>query len=195
MGNLESKYSEILNKIKKKLSDGVTNRKSPYHLITIATIDANNSPKQRIVVNRKVDFKNRAIFFHTDFRSPKIEQIQNNQSVSMIFYNKEDKIQVRIEGKARLHNQDEIADERWQKTKDFSRKCYLQKQASSSQIEDKEEDFLDYSDDHSYGYENFCVVEVKFDSLEYLYLHHEGHQRFRFQWDGKNIVNVERLAP
>ena len=40
--------------------------------------------------------KNKLLQFHTDFRSPKVGILKKNKNASLVFYDKEEKIQLRI---------------------------------------------------------------------------------------------------
>jgi len=189
----ELNYKQVLHKIKKMMVDGVLKSKAPFHLVNLANVGGDGSPEVRVVVNRRVDFKTRTVIFHTDYRSSKVEEMVKNDSISMLFYSKEDKIQVRLRGKATIHHKDDLTSERWEATGNNSRRCYLQEQGSSSTLNDDGE--ISYSEDHDYGYENFAVVEMKFNSLEYLFLKNTGHKRLHFNWNEKNKVEVSELAP
>ena len=50
----------------------------------------------RIVVLRKSDHSNNFVQYHSDIRSDKIEKLKSNKNAAMLFYDKEEKIQVRL---------------------------------------------------------------------------------------------------
>ena len=66
----------------------------------------------------------------------------------------------------------------------MSRKCYLAKYSPGTEsdiptsgLTDKVEN-LGYSiEDSESGYENFCVIETKINTIEWLYLAANGHRR------------------
>ena len=112
---LEKEHIEqnlLLNKIWDYLSEGAANSKSGFHLAVLGT-SLNNSPKIRTVVLRKVDMEDSSLIIHTDLRSEKYNEIKSNPNVSLIFYSKEDKVQIRLEGIATLHTSDLLANFQW----------------------------------------------------------------------------------
>ena len=57
---------------------------------------------------RKSDQSNSLLQFHSDIRSEKISKLKNNNSASMLFYDKKEKIQVRIKVECIINYNNEI---------------------------------------------------------------------------------------
>ena len=51
---------------------------------------------EELLFLRKSDQKNNIVQFHSDIRSDKIEKLKKNSKAAMLFYDKEEKIQVRL---------------------------------------------------------------------------------------------------
>tara|TARA_B110000444_G_scaffold231747_1_gene239915 strand:+ start:553 stop:1152 length:600 start_codon:yes stop_codon:yes gene_type:complete len=178
--------TEIQNKYWFMLNDAVTNRGSPFR-IPVFICAHQNEVDGRIVVLRKSDRENNLLQFHTDFRSPKVEIIQKNNEASLLFYDKEEKIQLRVKVDCVVNNQNSIAEESWKKTQHISRRCYLTDSPPGTSSDNptsgmisKLEDF-DYTMDQSEeGYKNFTVIQCKVKSIEWLYLAAKGHRRAKF---------------
>ena len=85
-------FSEIKKKIWLMLDDAITNRGSQFRIPVFICGDQNDFDG-RIVVLRKVDQINNLIQYHSDIRSDKIEKLKKNKNASMLFYDKEEKIQ------------------------------------------------------------------------------------------------------
>ena len=115
---------EIQNKYWSMLDDAVTNRASPFR-IPVFICAHQDVVDGRIVVLRKSDRKNNLLQFHTDFRSPKVNILKKNKKASLVFYDKEEKIQLRAKVECEVNNQNSIAEESWKKTQHISRRCYL----------------------------------------------------------------------
>ena len=49
--------------------------------------------------------KNNILQFHTDLRSPKVDILKNNNNASLVFYDKEEKIQLRVKVECEINNQ------------------------------------------------------------------------------------------
>ena len=180
---------EIQNKYWSMLDDAVTNRGSPFR-IPVFICANQNEVDGRIVVLRRSYRASNILQFHTDLRSPKVDIIKKNQNASLLFYDKEEKIQLRVKVKCEINNQNSITEESWKKTQHISRRCYLTDNAPgtisnnpTSGMISKLEDF-DYSMEQSeMGYKNFTVIKCKIKSIEWLYLAAKGHRRARFDID------------
>ena len=177
---------EIQNKYWSMLDDAVTNRSSPFR-IPVFICTHQDEIDGRIVVLRKSNRENNLLQFHTDFRSTKVEIIKKNNKASLLFYDKEEKIQLRIKVDCIVNNQNSITEESWKNTQHISRRCYLtdsppgtSSNNPTSGMISKLEDF-DYTMDQSEeGYKNFTVIQCKIKSIEWLYLAAKGHRRAKF---------------
>ena len=190
---MQPAYYEDFKEIKKKiwfmLSDAVTNRSSRFRLPVFVCGDQNDFDG-RIVVLRKSDQANNLLQFHSDIRSDKIPKLKNNKIASMLFYDKEEKIQVRIKVECTVNHNNEITKESWSKTGHISRKCYLVDNGPGTESTNPtsglkpELDNFDFTMEQSEeGYKNFSVIQCKIKSIEWLYLASKGHRRARFELD------------
>ena len=79
----------IFDNIKELLSIAVTDRHHGFHTPIFSNKNQNNSIDSRVIVLRKFEKKNLIMNFHTDFRSPKIEnlysRIEDNQEIQSIY--------------------------------------------------------------------------------------------------------------
>ena len=114
---------EIQNKYWSMLDDAVTNRSSPFRIPVFMSSD-NNEIDGRIVVLRKSDRENNLLQFHTDLRSPKVNILKNNNNASLLFYDKEEKIQLRVKVECEINNQNSVTETSWKKTQHIS-SCLL----------------------------------------------------------------------
>ena len=117
-------FKEIKKKIWSMLNDAVTNRSSPFRIPVFICGDQNEFDG-RIIVLRKSDQSNSLLQFHSDIRSDKISKLKKNKNAFMLFYDKEEKIQIRIKVICVINHNNEITKESWSKTGHISRKCYL----------------------------------------------------------------------
>ena len=185
---------EIQNKYWSMLDDAVTNRNSPFR-IPVFICAHQDDVDGRIVVLRKSDRTNNLLQFHTDLRSLKIDILKKNNQASLLFYDKEEKIQLRVKVDCEINNQNSITEESWKKTRHISRRCYLTDSPPGTKSENptsgmisKLEDF-DYTIEQSeIGYKNFTVIQCKIKSIEWLYLAAKGHRRARFDLKNDEIL-------
>ncbi len=171
-----------------RLVNGATKSRDSFHTPCIATLNKGES-SLRTVVLRKASPLEKELCFHTDIRSPKWSELKINSSISGLFYDATARIQLRIKGIAELHYNDEIAAEAWQKTALSSRKSYLTDLSPSSFIDfpssglsiEIEQDNFTW-EDSEIGQQNFGVVCIHVESIDWLYLHHAGHRRAFFDY-------------
>ncbi len=176
-----------------RLVSGATKSRSPFHTPCVATLNQ-EEVSLRTVVLRKALAKERELRFHTDIRSPKWQDLSQNPSISALFYDAVDRIQLRVKGKAVLHHTNEITAEAWQKTSLSSRKCYLTLFSPSSFTEESTSGLTDDIEHENFtlaesesGYTNFGIVSIHVQSIDWLWLNHAGHRRANF--DYKKGVN------
>ena len=197
MNKNKPEYYNDLDKIYLKIWNlldlGLKNRDASFH---IPVFICNNKSKSegRIVVLRGVDIKEKKIWFHSDIRSNKVKNLKNNPEAALLFYDKNEKIQLRISGYTKINYKNDTTKKSWLKTAHLSRQCYLGDKApgsdssipSSGLTEDI--DNLKYSiEDSEIGYENFCVIETFIKSIEWLYLAAKGHRRAFFDLINDNV--------
>ena len=182
---------EIQNKYWSMLDDAVTNRGSPFR-IPVFMCAHQDEIDGRIVVLRKSDRENNLLQFHTDLRSPKVDILKKNNKASLLFYDKDEKIQLRVKVECEINNQNSTTEESWKKTQHISRRCYLTDSPPGTSSENptsgmisKLEDF-DYTMEQSEeGYKNFTVIKCMIKSIEWLYLAAKGHRRAKFDLENK----------
>jgi len=195
---MQPAYYEDFNEIKKKiwsmLNDAVTNRNSPFRIPIFICGDQSNFDG-RIVVLRKSDQQNNLVQFHSDIRSDKIEKLKKNTKASMLFYDKEEKIQVRLKVECMVNHNNEITKESWSKTQHISRKCYLidngpgtESDTPTSGLKPELDNFEFTKEQSEEGYKNFTVIQCKIKSIEWLYLAAKGHRRAKFDLETKKDI-------
>ena len=191
---MQPAYYEDFNEIKKKiwlmLDDAITNRASQFRIPTFICGDQSDFDG-RIVVLRKSDQLNNTVQFHSDIRSDKIGKLKKNPKAAMLFYDKDEKIQVRLKIECVVNHKNEITKESWSKTQHISRKCYLvdngpgSESASPTSGLKPELDNFDFTMEQSEkGYKNFTVIQCKIKSIEWLYLAAKGHRRALIDFQG-----------
>ena len=186
-------FSEIIKKIWLMLDDAITNRGSQFRIPTFICGDQTDFDG-RIVVLRKSDQKNNTVQFHSDIRSDKIDKLKKNPNASLLFYDKEEKIQLRIKVNCVINHDNEITKQSWLKTAHVSRKCYLVDNGPGTEMDgpssglNKDIEKSGFTMEESEkGYKNFTVIQCNIESIEWLYLAAKGHRRIRF--DLKNNKN------
>ena len=78
----------------KKLVNGSVKKKNGFRTMCVGTNDEKNTAALRIVVNRKVDELQKTIYFHTDNRSRKCTHLQQDNHISLLFYDARQRVQI-----------------------------------------------------------------------------------------------------
>jgi pyridoxamine 5'-phosphate oxidase len=190
---MQPAYYENLLEIKKKIwslfDDAVSYRSSPFRLPVFICGD-HSGFDGRIVVLRKSDQSNNLVQYHSDIRSDKIVKLKINRNASMLFYDKEEKIQVRLKVECTINHNNKITKESWLKTGHMSRKCYLldngpgtKSPTPTSGLKPELDNFEFTNEQSEEGYKNFTVIQCKIKNIEWLYLAAKGHRRAKFELD------------
>lgn len=178
----------------RRLEEGAAHQ-SGFHTPALATIGRDGAPRLRTVVLRGVDRAVRSLRIHCDARSDKAAEIAADPRVSLHAYDPKAKIQVRIEGAARLHGQDDVARAAWGASRPMSRVCYGEVPgpgtplpAGGAYTQPADEAGVEA------GFLEFRVIVVTAARLEFLYLARQGHRRALFTWEGETMA-ATWLAP
>ena len=184
---------KVYLKIWELLNVGLQNRDLPFHIPIFICGDKNKSDG-RIVVLRGIDEKEKKIWFHSDIRSNKIKIIKTHPEATLLFYDKSEKIQLRISGDTKINYQNHISENSWKKTAHMSRQCYLGNKSPGSDASLPTSGLTDNVDNLKYtkeeseiGYKNFCVIETFVKSIEWLYLAAKGHRRAYFSLKNNSL--------
>ena len=172
---------DTLESAKLILTDAVPNAKTLFHT-PVVSLSNGRDISSRVMVLREFDLDKRILRFHTDNRAAKIDNITKNSSSTVIGYDPDLKIQIKMQGHTEVHIDDEVAKMAWNESTPRSKKCYSVKGGSTKEIEDPQDyDIQDFIVED--GYKNFAVLIFKFQSLEFLYLKSSGHRRAIHKWD------------
>ncbi len=172
---------------------GIADRRSPFHTPTVATTRPDGSPALRTVVLRGAVPAEWTLRFHTDVRSAKFAELEADPQVALHFYDSGRKVQVRIDGRARLLTGGPAL-EIWAAMKPHSRACYRAEAGPGQALDTPPPAPPGGAAQDERGRENFAVVAVAAVRLEWLYLAARGHRRARFERnDGQ--LSATWLAP
>lgn len=186
-----------------ELGAAVSDRGHGFRTFTVASVDPDGAPSARIVVLRAVDAERWQLRFHTDLRSEKVHQLRKNDRVSLVFYDKKRKLQLRIGGRATVEGvgsegQGVLAAEAFAASQSMSRECYRVEPGPGTVLDAPDgyrhaevSDLGDGVISADPGAAHFAAVLVGFETLEVLYLAVEGHRRSRFRrTEGEEVERV-----
>ena len=178
-----NKIEDTLNASEKILTSAVSNSRTLFHTLVVSSWNGKKI-LSRVMVLREFNLDGRKMRFHTDYRAPKIKNFSNNSITTVLGYDPELKIQIKLQGNIKVHYDDEITKLAWNESTSRSKKCYSVKGGSSKVINDPVDyDIKEFEVEE--GYKNFAVLLFFFNSLEFLYLKSSGHRRAIHVWDRK----------
>lgn len=170
----------------RRLAEGIGNRYSPFHMPTLATVDAAGRPRLRTVVLRAAEAGAATLRFHCDRRSDKAREIAANGHAALHVYDRAAKLQLRLEARARLHGDDATADAAWAGALAMSRVCYGVEPAPGTALPAGDAYALPEEDPAArVGRGNFCAVVLSAERLDLLFLDRRGHRRAVFCREGE----------
>lgn len=166
---------DVLLDVWRTLSQALGDRDDPNRTPVLATSDAKGS-HARTVVLREVRKQDRALLCYTDGRSAKATQIRTNPRVNWLFYDPLVRRQIRAEGRAELHQNDDLVDEHWRAASSANRKLYAGPPPGG------EPDASGSENPRA----NFAVLRCIVDRIDWLDQSVPGHRRAQFDWsDGE----------
>ena len=198
--NYYNDLDKIYLKIWDLLEKGLLSRNSSFH-IPVFICGELKIFDGRVIVLRGVDKKNKVLWFHSDIRSKKIKILKSNPQASFLFYDKKEKIQLRVSGETKINYQNIKTEKSWKKTVHMSRQCYLGEKPPGEIASFPTSGLTNDIDNSKYtleesekGYENFCMIETYIKSIEWLYLAAKGHRRAKFLLKN-DIIDKKWLIP
>ena len=188
INNISYSLSDLEKDIWNRLVNGAVKSRDPFHTPSVAT-HSGNDISLRTVVLRKAFPESKELRFHTDTRSKKWQELIVNPSISALFYDAADRIQIRVKGRAVLQFDNEITAAAWQKTSLSSRRCYLTNFDPSSFTDHPTSGLPEHIEQEKFtleeseiGFKNFGIVSIQVQNIDWLLLHHAGHRRAFFDY-------------
>jgi len=188
INNISYSLSDLEKDIWNRLVNGAVKSRDPFHTPSVAT-HSGNDISLRTVVLRKAFPESKELRFHTDTRSKKWQELIVNPSISALFYDAADRIQIRVKGRAVLQFNNDITAAAWQKTSLSSRRCYLTNFDPSSFTDHPTSGLPEHIEQEKFtleeseiGFKNFGIVSIQVQNIDWLWLHHAGHRRAFFDY-------------
>jgi pyridoxamine 5'-phosphate oxidase len=178
-----------------KLAQAANDTQHALRLMAVATVDAHGKPSNRLLVLRGADLESGRIWFHTDRRSPKIRHLKAWPYVSVLAYDSQDCIQIRLDGRATLHFDDSLAQDHWEQISLAVQYAYALPHGPSEPIDGEAfrhepDQSLRHADPrlHSMhlahreghlqrGRQNFVVIQVQVETIDWLQVTSTGQRR------------------
>ena len=170
---------EVRTDIAARLTEAARDRRVPMHTPVVVTADAD----ARVMVLRDFDPARWTLRFHTDVRAPKVAAIETDARLTVVAYDQPGKVQLRLHGSGRIEREGPAVDAVWADSTNFARRCYLGEAPGASadqpisglpeHLEGVEPD----DDQIRRARENFAILLVEVEEIDWFSLAHTGHRR------------------
>ena len=198
MNEKQYNLSSIEKDCWQRMMDGVLQSRNQFHHPVVANSNA-TGVNMRTVVVRDACSVEKTLRFYTDIRTGKWTELQQDQTISWLFYDAESRIQIRASGKASLHQNDELANHAWDNVNPISRKNYSSILSPSAEIilplDAMQESLAITAKKNEAGRENFGVVVSKVLWMEWLWLNPQCHYKANFMYDKEGEFTGSWLVP
>lgn len=173
------------------LTRAANERGSPLRWPVLAT-HSDGAPGARVVVLRAFDRAALTLDVHTDRRSPKCAEIAADPACTLVVFDPGRKVQMRIEGRARLHaGDDPVAEAGFRAASLAGGEAGLADYSGPPPGTDLDGP-VDGADADPRA--NFAVIRIAILSADLLVLARSGHERWRVDFTVQP-TQVTRLAP
>ncbi len=186
----------------KKLVNGSIKKKNGFRTMCVGTIGSDKSSSLRIVINRKVNEFQKTIYFHTDNRSRKFQDLERDNRISLLFYDARQKIQIMVKANAIFYKNDKIANDKWKATSPQARLGYMTIDAPNTNSDKPTSGYDErFSETKPTELEsdlfqiNFSVVACQVYELEFLYLDYHGNRKANFYYKNEVLVDSFWVVP
>lgn len=175
-----------------ELCRGASPARSPFTIWQLATVGLDGAPQLRSIVLREANISAGTLCFHTDLRSPKLAEIGADGRVAMLAVDLDRHLQLRLNGVAQVVQDATRIRGMWTGARPHTLILYKTPHAPGTPIAQPEEGHV-REQDRGDGFENFALVEVRLERIEWLDLAPNQHRRARFErgqvpWQGQWIA-------
>ena len=184
------------------LEQAIDDPTSPVRTPVLISVSADGLAQGRTVVLRAFNRQQRQLKIYTDVRSEKVAQLRTQPVCTLVAYQPNPMIQLRLKTNAVVNHNNEITRESWAVMPGPNRCNYLTDPNPGS-ISVKATDgrpvinaeSVPTNDENEIAYSHFSVIVFAINELEWLYLPRRGHRRAQFIWDRTNSLQSNWLIP
>ena len=184
------------------LEEAIEDPASPVRTPVLISVDADGVAQGRTVVLRGINRQQRQLQIYTDVRSAKVAQLRAQSTCSLVAYQPNPMMQLRLGVDATVNYNNAITYEAWAVMPGPNRCNYLTDpdpgsisvQATDGRPVINAESMPTHAE-NEIAYSHFAVIVFTINQLEWLYLPRRGHRRARFIWDGPDLVQSDWLIP
>jgi general stress protein 26 len=191
-------YDALAEESWNRLQESGDDPNHPMRLLVLATVCTAGAPEARLMVLRGADRRLGKLWFYTDRRSEKVEQLRRQPQVTTVTYEPESGVQLRLRGTAGVDESGALADQHWSQVGMAVRALYASPDTPGRPLRQPDPRLMGVKRSIDAGGEdtargNFAVIEITVDSIEWLQIA-DGDQRRAIMFAATNWA-VQPLAP
>jgi len=194
--------SGVLERSWRLLEQSIDDPTSPVRTPVLISVSADGLAQGRTVVLRAFNRQQRQLKIYTDVRSEKVAQLRTQPVCTLVAYQPNPMIQLRLKTNTVVNHNNEITRIAWAVMPGPNRCNYLTDPNPGS-ISVKATDgrpvinaeSVPTNDENEIAYSHFSVIVFAINELEWLYLPRRGHRRAQFIWDRTKSLQSNWLIP
>ena len=184
------------------LEEAIETSTSPVRTPVLISVGADGVAQGRTVVLRGINRQQRQLQIYTDVRSAKVAQLRAQSTCSLVAYQPNPMMHLRLGVDATVNYNNAITYEAWAVMPGPNRCNYLTDhdpgsisvQATDGRPVINAESMPTHAE-NEIAYSHFAVIVFTINQLEWLYLPRRGHRRARFVWDAAGSLKSDWLIP
>ncbi len=184
LNSLDTLESDIWNRLVRAGADS----RSPWRWVALATVSGDNIPHCRTVVTRYADIRKQCIHFYTDLRTVKVENLRENNIISVMAFDRQKMEQLRLSGPAQIHHKNEFSDQILETIPPRGRNDYESAIAPGTAIADSADTGPTPQTAPDTARDNFCVIVATVIQMDWLKLERENHRRAVFTYENGKVA-------
>lgn len=191
-------YEHLSSEVWQRLAAAADRKDHSLRLITLASVDQRDQPDARILVLRGVEPVHGRLWFYSDSRAEKIAQLRRRPAVCLVAYDIPDGVQLRMTGCSRIHTNDVVVVRHWEQLDLATRYEYQVAPVPGSALNRNDPIRRHHHEQFEEGamdsqQQNFAVIEVTIDFIDWLQVNVRGDRRARMSRDHDWVAHA--LAP
>ena len=194
--------SGVLERSWRLLKQAINDSTSPARTPVLISVSADGLAQGRTVVLRGFNHQQRQLRIYTDVRSAKVAQLQAQPTCTLVVYQPNPMIQLRLSTSALVNHNNRITHDAWAEMPGPNRCNYLTDPDPGSISKKATDgrpiinaDSVPTNDENEIAYSHFSVIVFTINELEWLYLPRRGHRRAQFIWDRADSLESNWLIP
>ena len=175
-------YDVLAHEAWARLAQAADDPTHPMRLFLLATVDADGLPDARLMVLRGAERSLGKIWFYTDRRSEKVDQLRKRPELCAVAYDRRDGVQLRLRGAAAIHELNSQAAQHWSQTSRIFRALYASPDSPGVPLRQPDPRLMSMKKAMNASEEenarcNFAVIETLVESIEWLQVTDDDQRR------------------